>query len=150
MMRQLEVWLFDIHIGTLSQAEGRVAFSYSKQWLESAEARPLSHSLPLAEKTYNDQESRPFFAGLLPEGDNRKHIAQALQVSTQNDFALLDGIGGECAGAISLLDSDDFPQSLDEGQHVRWLDDSELLTLLEELPKRPMLVGEEGLRLSLA
>jgi serine/threonine-protein kinase HipA len=65
MRRELEVWLFDIHIGTLSQAEGRLSFLYSKQWLNTAEARPLSQSLPLATKTYNDQESRPFFAGLI-------------------------------------------------------------------------------------
>ena len=33
---------------------------------------------------------------------------------------------------------------------MRWLDESALIALLNELPRRPMLAGEEGLRLSLA
>lgn len=33
---------------------------------------------------------------------------------------------------------------------MRWLDESALIVLLNELRRRPMLAGEEGLRLSLA
>lgn len=32
----------------------------------------------------------------------RRLIAQQFQVSGQNDFALLDHIGGECAGAVTF------------------------------------------------
>jgi len=32
-------------------------------------------------------------------------VAQQLQASDQNDFALLDCIGGECAGAVTFLKS---------------------------------------------
>jgi hypothetical protein len=32
----------------------------------------------------------------------RRLIAQQFQVSNQNDFALLDHIGGECAGAVTF------------------------------------------------
>jgi serine/threonine-protein kinase HipA len=42
------------------------------------------------------------------------------------------------------------PQAWDNRDLVRWLDEGELLHLLDEMPKRPMLAGEEGLRLSLA
>jgi serine/threonine-protein kinase HipA len=34
----------------------------------------------------------------------RRLIAQQFQVSGQNDFALLDHIGGECAGAVTFLE----------------------------------------------
>ena len=150
MGRKLEVWLYNVHVGSLRQTDGRLAFSYSQEWLDSADAYPLSQSLPLQGKTFNDRESRPFFAGLLPEGDKRKKIARALQASEENDFALLDGIGGECAGAVSLLELGQLPPPADRSHQVRWLNDSELSALLEELPRRPMLAGEEGLRLSLA
>lgn|GEM_PF-5097841 len=42
------------------------------------------------------------------------------------------------------------PQTQDKHDLVRWLDEGKLLRLLDEMPKRPMLAGEEGLRLSLA
>jgi len=94
--------------------------------------------------------TRAFFVGLLPEGDKRRLIAQTLHVSRQNDFALLYGIGGECAGAVSLLEPGQQADLLPPAQAVRWLDESALIALLNELPRRPMLAGEEGLRLSLA
>ena len=150
MTRQLSVWLFGTHIGTLSQIDGRLNFSYESDWLNSSNSIPLSQSLPLQAKVFGDRATRPFFAGLLPEGDKRKLIAQALHVSRQNDFAILDGIGGECAGAVTLLEPGQIPQAQNKPDLVRWLDEGELLRLIDEMPKRPMLAGEKGLRLSLA
>jgi serine/threonine-protein kinase HipA len=147
---QLNVWLFGKQIGTLTQTDGRLRFSYLADWLGMTNAIPLSQSLPLQSEPFKDRATRPFFAGLLPEGDKRKLIAQALHVSRQNDFALLDGIGGECAGAITLLEPGQTPETSNNRDIVRWLDETELLRLLDEMPKRPMLAGEEGLRLSLA
>ena len=150
MARQLAVWLFGTHIGTLAQIDGRLSFSYARDWLANPNATPLSHSIPLRSESFDDRATRPFFAGLLPEGDKRKLIAQILHVSRQNDFALLDGIGGECAGAVTLLEPGSTPPAPDAPPAVRWLDEVKLLRLLDEMPKRPMLAGEAGLRLSLA
>lgn len=150
MARQLDVWLLGKHIGTLTQIDGRLNFSYTQDWLSNPNATPLSQSIPLQSEAFDERATRPFFAGLLPEGDKRKLIAQTLHVSRQNDFALLDGIGGECAGAVTLLEAGQNLAAPDATQAVRWLDEGELLRLLDEMPKRPMLAGEEGLRLSLA
>lgn len=150
MSRYLDVWLSGRHVGRLAQVDGRLNFTYSEEWLRSDSATPLSHSLPLQAEPFDDKAARPFFAGLLPEGDKRKLIAQTLHVSRQNDFALLDGIGGECAGAVTLLEPGQAPQTVPPEQSVRWLDEAEVVALLDELPRRPMLAGEEGLRLSLA
>lgn len=150
MSRALDVWLLGQHVGQLALIEGQLRFSYSPQWLQSAIARPLSYNLPLQAEAFDDKATRPFFAGLLPEGDKRKLIAQTLHVSRQNDLALLDSIGGECAGAVSLLQPGQQPSMIPYEQAVRWLDDEELVAVLNELPRRPMLAGQEGLRLSLA
>ncbi len=150
MNRILEVWLLGQSIGQLIQADGRLSFSYSPRWLQSPSAQPLSRSLPLRPESFDDKATRPFFAGLLPEGDKRKLVAMALQVSSQNDYALLNGIGGECAGAVTLLEPGQQPTGLPSEQYVRWLDDGELIAILDELPRRPMLAGKDGLRLSLA
>ena len=64
-----------------------------------------------------------------------------------NDFALLEQIGGECAGAVSLLPQGESPY---ESRSYRELDEEELHRIITELPRRPLLAGEKGIRLSLA
>ena len=147
---ELEVWLFERRMGSLSLVHGRLSFVYAPDWLAEPNASALSQSLPLQAEPFDDHQTRPFFAGLLPEGQMRRLIAQQFQVSGQNDFALLDHIGGECAGAVTFLEpGQDLPQSAAVGD-VEWLSDEALLALLDELPRRPMLAGDDGLRLSLA
>lgn len=145
MAHHLEVWLLGGHIGTLSQIEDRLSFTYAP-----GVSTPLSQSLPIRSESFDDRATRPFFAGLLPEGGKRRQIAKTLQVSTQNDYALLDRLGGECAGTVTLLEPGQSPQAADAPREVRWLDHAQLLQVLDEMPLRPMLVGDDGLRLSLA
>ena len=80
----------------------------------------------------------------------RRLIARQFQVSGQNDFALLDHIGGECAGAVTFLEPGQALPAPNQGDDVQWLSDEEVVAILDELPHRPMLAGKEGLRLSLA
>lgn len=147
---ELAVWLFADRVGTLALIDGRLSFSYEPAWLSRQDAIALSASLPLQTQAFDDRETRPFFAGLLPEGQMRRLIAQRFQVSRQNDFALLDRIGGECAGAVTFLEPDKVPSAPARGDDVQWLSDEEVLAVLDELPRRPMLAGKDGLRLSLA
>ncbi len=150
MTHELAVWLFADCIGTLALLEGRLTFCYTARWLKQPNAVALSCSLPLQAEPFDDHQTRPFFAGLLPEGRLRRLIAQQFQVSDQNDFALLDHIGGECAGAVTLLQPGQSLRLPAGGDEVTWLSDEEVIVMLDELPRRPMLAGREGLRLSLA
>lgn len=145
MAHHMEVWLLGTHIGTLSQIEGRLSFAYA-----SGVTTALSQSLPIRPEPFDDRASRPFFAGLLPEGGKRKQIAKTLQVSAQNDYALLESLGGECAGAVTLLEPGKSPPAPDAPLDLRWLNAAQLLQVLDEMPLRPMRAGEDGLRLSLA
>ena len=150
MAHELEVWLFADRVGTLTLVDGRLNFCYAADWLSQQDAVALSASLPVQAAPFDDRKTRPFFAGLLPEGQMRRLIAQQFQVSGQNDFALLDHIGGECAGAVTFLAPG---QALPVPTHhddVQWLSDEEVVAVLDELPRRPMLAGKDGLRLSLA
>lgn len=104
MAHELEVWLFADRVGTLALVDGRLSFCYAPSWLAHKDAIALSASLPLQTEPLDDRKTRSFFAGLLPEGQMRRLIAQQFQVSDQNDFALLDHIGGECAGAVTFLE----------------------------------------------
>jgi serine/threonine-protein kinase HipA len=62
---------------------------------------------------------------------------------------MLERIGGECAGAVSLLPEDAPAPTVGEAR-VRELSERELEDIVAELPRRPLMAGREGLRLSLA
>lgn len=78
-------------------------------------------------------------------------IASILGVSAANEFALLDRLGGDVAGALSLLSEGEAPPS---PAHFDTppppLSEADFAAILDRLPLRPMLAGEAGLRLSLA
>ena len=150
MAHELDVWLFAYRVGTLALVDGRLNFCYLPDWLSHKDAITLSASLPLQAEPFDDRKTRPFFAGLLPEGQMRRLIAQQFQVSGQNDFALLDHIGGECAGAVTFLEPGQALPVSTRTDDVQWLSDDEVVAILDELPRRPMLAGKDGLRLSLA
>jgi serine/threonine-protein kinase HipA len=150
MAHELDIYLFADRVGQLSLFNGRLQFAYAADWLGNPRRSPLSQSLPLQVQAFDDSVCRPFFAGLLPEGRMRQLIAQLHQVSAQNDFALLDRIGGECAGAVSLQSAQQPMPIRRASEDVQWLVQVELGRILDELPSRPMLAGLEGLRLSLA
>ncbi|WP_159915768.1 type II toxin-antitoxin system HipA family toxin [Pantoea sp. 18069] len=150
MAHELGVWLFADRVGTLALVDGRLNFCYAPDWLLQPDAVALSISLPLQAPPFDDRQTRPFFAGLLPEGQMRRLIAQQFQVSGQNDFALLDHIGGECAGAVTFLETGQALPVPTRNHDVQWLSDEEVAAILDELPRRPMLAGKDGLRLSLA
>jgi len=150
MAYELEVWLFADRVGTLALVDGRLSFCYASDWLTQSGAIALSASLPLQAQPFDDRKARPYFAGLLPEGQMRRLIAQQFQVSGQNDFALLDHIGGECAGAVTFLEPGQVLPAPTHNDDVQWLSDNEVVAILDELPRRPMLAGKDGLRLSLA
>ena len=142
----LEVWLLNQRAGTLWLKDGELQFQYSALWLEQLQAIALSQSLPLQAEAFGDRACRPFFAGLLPEGQLRQRIAQQCQISRSNDFGLLVVIGGDCAGAVSLVVGDQVAAP----DAVEWLEQDQLIALLDDLPQRPMLAQRDGLRLSLA
>lgn len=149
MSRTLDVFLHRQLVGALTQNnQGDIAFVYDETWLNSPEARPLSQSLPLTKKRFNRRECRPFFAGVLPEESKREIIARNLGISARNDFALLEQIGGECAGAVTFIPKGTSLPDRDDA--FRRLSEAELASILRTLPRRPLLAGEAGIRLSLA
>lgn len=144
----LDVYLQEQKIGRLWLDEKRrFVFQYDAEWIGQRGAVPLSLRLPLRAEPYPDDFARPFFSNLLPEADIKRVIAQRLQISQNNDFAMLNSIGGECAGAVSLLPSGETP-TVKPG--FRELNEEELHKVIIDLPRRPLMAGVEGMRLSLA
>ncbi len=147
-MRRLVVYLNGVRVGILSDTEDPT-FVYDPDWLAAGPGYPLSRQLPLQVGVFSGRAVRAFFSGLLPEAEPRDRIAALLGVSGANDFAILERIGGDCAGAVSLLpEGQTLPPS--QAGKLRWLKEAALASIVDRLPQHPLLAGEVGLRLSLA
>lgn len=149
MTATLDVYLHADLVGHLVQDDhGQTLFQYSPVWLTNSNAIPLSLSLPLQKEQFGEKQCKPFFAGVLPDSAKRSLIARNLGISANNDFAMLKEIGGECAGAITFVNAG---EKLEEhANDYKLLSATALEKILVELPKRPLMAGEDGVRLSLA
>lgn len=147
--RTLEVICFNRLAGTLTDAPGGMDFAYDSDWL-AAGRPPLSQSLP-RDGAFTSTHVAAFFGGLLPEGPPRELLARQLGVSAGNDFGLLERLGGDTAGAVSVLAPGERSSEPSSPRRVQWLTEDELATLIAELPSRPMHADADGeYRLSLA
>ncbi len=144
----LDVRLNGVLAGRLWQQRQRLVFGYDPAWLARKAIPVLSQSLPPQALPHEGPEVEAFFGNLLPEGDVRSAVARALRISERNDYALLDAIGGDCAGALMLTRPDaPIVETSIEGS---LLATAELRRMVTEAPNRPLLAGEHGMRLSLA
>jgi serine/threonine-protein kinase HipA len=97
----LDVYYQGELVGQLWRGAHELEFEYAALWRNSPVAFPISVSLPLAPGA----RSGVFFGNLLPEGPTREIVTRRLRIAYDDDFALLEAIGGECAGALTLLPS---------------------------------------------
>jgi serine/threonine-protein kinase HipA len=149
--KKLIVWWDGRVVGDLSRRpNGGERFTYNEAWLNDPLTPALSLSLPKSGKKFSWSAMSPFFDGLLPEGASRRAIARVLQVSPENDFSILERLGGDVAGAIQFLLEGETPCMVGVSWVPKLLTDEQLLAMIQSLPLRPMLLGESGIRLSLA
>lgn len=138
-MNDLSVWWGDRVVGRLRSGDGGLRFRYA------ATARPadrISASLPV---DASHDLPGTFFSNLLPDGDLRDRLARRLGVSPEDDFAMLAAVGGDCAGALSLLPEGARPTV---AQGRRPLTANALRRAMQQ--GSPSLLADDGLRLSLA
>lgn len=149
-MEHLVVYLNANRVGKLQKYKSnKFKFRYDSDWLHNDNAIPLSRSLPLKAGFFSEKKSRPFFSGILPEEIQREKIEIFLKISKNNDYQILKQIGGECAGAVSLYPKNITTLTRSKVKPIP-LSKIELIKIIRELSTKPLLVGKEGLRLSLA
>lgn len=145
----LDVWLLGKKVGVLEQERGRMRFCYEEGYISKPEPMALSVSMPVQEECYEDDVTRAFFSGLLPDDLVRHRLAKLLGISEKNPFGLLEAIGGECAGAITILAVGQEPVQ-ENADDVIALGEDGVFDMLSTLRRRPLMAGENNVRLSLA
>lgn len=150
---RLNVFLGGERLGEIEKrGPSRYRFLYSERAVDRHEAGTavLSASLPIQAGIFTPGETAPFFEGLLPEGAVRAAIAQSFHLSEEDGFGLLDALGADCAGAVTVLPPGVEPASPGQGR-LRELSEEQLGHLINDLPRRPLGVDSspDGVRLSL-
>ena len=152
---RLNVFYGNEKSGYLESTENRgVIFVYDEKYLNQKKSVQLSASLPLQNKEFSQKQCIPFFTGLLPEEDSRKKIADYLHVSETSTLKLLEALGGECAGLISILPEEEKPLSKNnytlDSENYEPLEENRLKEFVEKMNTRPFIKADDKLRLSLA
>lgn len=147
--RQLNVFINASHIGVLHENNGVWQFCYDAGWLALPQSFPLAPYLPLQSEPHTDNGSyRPvqwLFDNLLPEEQARALLASSVKVAVEDAFGLLEAIGGESAGAMTLLTPE---TELPQGSQAL-ISDDDLSQRIQSLPRSPMNRGDRK-RMSLA
>ncbi|GCD59995.1 HipA domain-containing protein [Acetobacter pasteurianus NBRC 3280] len=144
----IPVYYGNIIVGSITP-EPDITFTYSNEWLgrnPNFPVFPVSLSMPLSVHSYGHSTVTPWLMNLLPEGDPLAAAGRALGVSTEDVIGMLSRIGQDVAGALSV------GRKRTTGKlGYRLIEsDAELEKIINELPRKPFLVGDEGVSMSLA
>lgn len=132
----LVVLMGDEPAGRLVRHEGGpLSFVYDRSYPGSADATPLSMTMPLGSETFPDEVVTPWLWGLLPDNESVvTRWAKHYRVSAWSPFSLLGTpVGEDCAGAVRFVPESRLEAALARPGRVRWLDAAAIAARLVEL-----------------
>lgn len=149
-MRSLEVYIDKRRMGELNEGEDIWQFTYDAEWAKAPDSFDLAPGLPRAQLVHVDGgTNRPvqwYFDNLLPEEMLRQAISKEAGIKGEDAFALLEYLGQESAGSLTLLPPG---QSVPAAAGLRELADEQLSERISTLPKHT-LAAESPKRMSIA
>jgi serine/threonine-protein kinase HipA len=147
-------WMNGQFVGTWTVDRGIHRFTYQGSWLQSAQRRPLSLSLPITPALeVRGTVVENYFDNLLPDNEKiRERLARRYKTGSTAAFELLQAIGRDCIGAVQLLPEGEEPQGWDciDSQP---LNESQVADILRAVPSERVLGqgdDDQPLRISLA
>lgn len=102
-MRQAKVYNHDFLAGILTEDENGYTFIYDFVYLNSENPEPISLTMPLTDKPYNEKFLFPFFDGLIPEGWLLEIAENSWKINRRDRMSLLLACCRDCIGSISII-----------------------------------------------
>jgi serine/threonine-protein kinase HipA len=103
--RRGDVFVNDVKAGTIEETDdGEYRFTYAPDYLERADAQPVSLTLPLRAEPYVAEAMFPFFDGLIPEGWLLNLVSKNWKLDPGDRMALLLSACRDCIGAVHVVD----------------------------------------------
>jgi serine/threonine-protein kinase HipA len=144
-MIRLRVWASLRPMGWFGHTAGDHFFEYDAQWLQQPGGFVLAPQFPLQSGQFTGTVVRSFFENLLPEGMALDDVLSALALRDPTTLELLNQLGQDLPGVLSLLPESVQPALL---QQYRPLTFEALSQRLRS--QRPLLVSNEQAAMSLA
>ncbi len=139
----IQIWYEHTRVATIG--DGPV-LRYEPDWLAASYSFPISLRMPLGPAEVPAETLIPWLQNLLPESGPLDTIGRTLGVARGDILGLLERIGRDTAGALTIG-----PHEPGETPGYREVpDDDALVRIIDSLPARPFLTGEEGVSMSLA
>lgn len=145
-MSTLPVFYEDRVVGSIVIDEAGPSFAYDPRWETTRGAFPVSLRMPIGGGPFGPGTLLPWLANLLPEDANLVAIGRTLGIAPQDVIGLLERIGHDTAGAVSIGQ----PREGEAPGYRPVAGEAELERIIEELPAKPFLAGDEGVSMSLA
>ena len=141
----MKIFFKNLEVAKIEPDGNGINLTYNMDWLNLKGSFPISISMPFTTETYNFEKVFPWLMNLLPENPQLKKVARAVGASQLDPLTLLAEIGRDTSGAFPFLErgstsiiSRPIP------------DETALERIIEDLPKKPFLVGENDVSMSLA
>ena len=145
-MAEIAVYYENRRVGTIAVHADGPSFTYAPIWLSTRGAFPLSLLMPLSPRRVPPKLFLPWAANLLPESTQLRAIGLQLGAAPEDVIGILAELGRDTAGALSIGK----PGTTSTADWRPVPNDKALEKILEELPSKPFLVGEDGVSMSLA
>lgn len=133
-------------VGRIETGADGPSFTYDPAWLATRGAFPLSFLMPMGPRRFEPRIFLPWAANLLPEGLQLSAVGLKLGESPDDVVGILSEIGRDTAGALSIGK----PGTASPGGWRPVGSDAALERILNELPAKPFLAGDDGVSMSLA
>ena len=145
-MTTLPMFYESRRVGTIEAHADGPSFVYDAEWIRTRGAFPISLLMPLSVRRVEPAVFLPWAANLLPEGSQLRAVGLKLGAAPEDVVGILSEIGRDTAGALSIGK----PGSTGTANWRPIPSEAALERVIEDLPSKPFLAGEEGVSMSLA
>lgn len=103
-MRQGKVFYKDDFAGILTETdEGEYLFAYDNDYIKRFPKQPITFSMPVSDKVYQDNRLFSFFEGLIPEGWLLEIASKSWKLNQNDRMGLLLACCRNCIGAVGVI-----------------------------------------------
>lgn len=107
MNRSGNVFVKNVFCGVVSETDAGYSFEYTKEYLQSKQAQPVSVTLPLTDTTYQSKTLFAFFDGLIPEGWLLDLAEKNWKINYKDRMGLLLACCKDTIGAVSVVKNEE-------------------------------------------
>lgn len=141
----MQIWFENLAVASLDQGPDELTLKYEPTWVSRRGAFPISTRMPFSQSEYKGRDVASWISNLLPESRQLEMISRAVGTASTDLLGILSSIGRDTSGALSFAQ-----RGTAQLIYRKVGGEEDLERIIEELPAKPFLVGDDGVSMSLA